>query len=718
MSATGLNPQPAAVAVSEQLNDSPLLSRVAETASYALTIFLGAFLLFQVQPIIAKIILPWLGGAAAVWSVCLLFFQGVLLLGYLYAHLLTSRIASRWQGAIHAALLGLSLFLLPILPSTRWRPTGAEEPALEVLLLLTVTVGLPYFLLSSTSPLLQAWYTQGRERATPYRFYALSNLGSMLALLTYPFFVEPKLTRPLQAKEWSFAYAGFAVLCTVLALMLRYRTVPASTTELVLPPDRRTQMLWILLAACGSALLLAITNHISQNIAAVPFLWIVPLSLYLLSFILCFEGHRWYHRGLFLRLLVIALAAMAYARIPGSSAIPFRVLIPLYCVGLFVCCMVCHGELAKLKPHPAYLTRFYLMCSLGGAIGALFVALIAPHVFSAYYELPISMAGCALLMLVVLYRDPESPFFAAKRKFPWLVLTALTAALIATLAFGIFKDVAYRRIVVRNFYGMLRVSDLALPDPDENKTNALPTPDRFYRQLLNGTIDHGIQLLDPARRREPTSYYTRSSGIGIALEAAGKRGPLRAGVIGLGAGTLAAYGRAGDYYSFYDINPLVVRIARQQFTFLQDSPARIAIVQGDARLSLEQQSPQQFDVLAVDAFSGDSIPVHLLTREAFALYFRHLKPGGVLAVHISNRFLDLQPVVEAGAAAFTKQALLIENDSQKSEGVYSSTWVLIGNRDGLLADPSILQAAEELTEQNGSQLWTDDYSSLLRVLKK
>lgn len=718
MSATGLNPQPSAVAVNKSVSAAAVSSRMGETAAYALTIFVSAFLLFQVQPIIAKIILPWLGGAAAVWSVCLLFFQSVLLLGYLYAHVLTSRISSRWQGALHAALLGTSLFLLPILPGNRWKPAGVEDPAIEVLLLLSVSVGLPYFLLSSTSPLLQAWYTQGRERATPYRFYALSNLGSMLALLSYPFVVEPKFTRALQAKGWSFAYAGLAIVCAGISLLLRYRSMPSPTTELALPPARRVQLMWISLAACGSALLLAITNHISQNIAAVPFLWIIPLSLYLLSFILCFEGHGWYHRGLFLRLLVIALGAMAYARIPGSSAIPFRVLIPLYCAGLFICCMVCHGELARLKPHPAHLTRFYLMCSLGGAIGALFVALIAPHVFSAYYELPVAITACVLLILVVLYQDSQNPFFAAKRKLPWLVLITFTVTLVATLAFGIFKEVAYRRVVVRNFYGMLRVSDLVLPDPDENKSTPLPTPDRYYRQLLNGTIDHGIQLLDPARRREPTSYYARSSGIGVVLQAAGKRGSLRVGVIGLGAGTLAAYGRTGDTYTFYDINPLVVRIAREQFTFLQDSPAHIAIVLGDARLSLERRPPQQFDVLAVDAFSGDSIPVHLLTREAFALYFRHLKPDGVLAVHISNRFLDLGPVVEAGAAAFTKQALLMENDSEKSEGVYSSTWVLVGNRDGVLSDPSILQAGEELTGENGLQLWTDDYSSLLRVLKK
>ncbi|PYX90777.1 MAG: hypothetical protein DMG68_00535, partial [Acidobacteria bacterium] len=512
----------------------------------------------------------------------------------------------------------------------------------------------------------------------------------MLALLSYPFLVEPRVTRALQAKGWSLAYAGVAVLCAVLALLLRRDAFATPRTDVGRSPDRRTQLLWIALAACGSALLLAVTNHISQNIAAVPFLWILPLSLYLLSFIVCFEGHRWYHRGFFLRLLVISLAAMAYARIPGSSNIPFMVLIPLYCAGLFVCCMVCHGELARLKPHPSHLTTFYLMCSLGGAIGALFVALIAPHVFSGYYELPVAMAGCAVLVLVVLYDDSESPFFHAERKLPWLVLIALTITLISTLGYGIFKETAHRRLVVRNFYGMLRVSDLALPDPDPDKTSLLPTPDRYYRQLLNGTIDHGMQLLDPARRREPTSYYARISGVGVALQAAGKRGPLRVGVIGLGAGTLAAYGRAGDHFTFYDINPLVVRIAHQQFTFLQDSPAHIDIEQGDARLSLEREAPQQFDLLAVDAFSGDSIPVHLLTREAFALYFRHLKADGVLAVHISNRFLDLQPVVEAGAAAFTKQAWLIENDSQKSEGVYSSTWVLIGNRDGVIADPDVI----------------------------
>src|SRR5207302_926082 len=394
-------------------------SRLASKFVYGSTIFASAFLLFQVEPIIAKIILPWMGGAAAVWSVCLLFFQAVLLLGYLYAHWLSRKFQPQVQHRIHIALLAVSLLTLPISPRESWKPTGAEDPALRILLLLTMTMGLPYFLLSSTSPLLQAWYARTRPGVSPYRFYALSNSGSLLGLLSYPLLVEPTISRVHQAVGWSIAYSGVAVLCALIALRARGESVSDFSQEQISRPEWKMRLLWAALAACGSALLLAVTNHISQNIAAVPFLWILPLSLYLLSFIVCFEGYRWYHRGFFLRLLVISLAAMAYARIPGSSNIPFMVLIPLYCAGLFVCCMVCHGELARLKPHPSHLTTFYLMCSLGGAIGALFVALIAPHVFSGYYELPVAMAGCAVLVLVVLYDDSESPFFHAERKLPW-----------------------------------------------------------------------------------------------------------------------------------------------------------------------------------------------------------------------------------------------------------------------------------------------------------
>ncbi|HYL13647.1 MAG TPA: fused MFS/spermidine synthase [Terriglobales bacterium] len=690
---------------------------LGSTFVYGATVFTSAFLLFQVEPLIANIILPWMGGAAAVWSVCLLFFQTVLLLGYLYAHWLANKFQPRVQGRIHIILLAASLLSSPILPKDSWKPSGAEEPALRVLFLLTMTVGLPYFLLSSTSPLLQAWYARTRPEVVPYRFYALSNGGSLLGLLSYPLLVEPIFSRAHQAVGWSIAYGGVVILCGIIALIARGELPSGLPPGPASRPDWRTRSLWVALAACGSALLLGVTNHISQNIAAVPFLWVIPLSLYLLSFILCFEGRAWYRRGLWLRLLGLALGGMAYALAPGYGSIPLYVLLPLYCVGLFVCCMVCHGELARLKPHSPYLTSFYLMVSLGGAVGALFVALLAPRVFSGWYELPIAMAACAVLVLIVLHRDPTSMFYRARWKPAWLGLIALAVGLIANLSVTSREQSKNVHLMVRNFYGVLRVEDLIAPGIVTMKGKYGPSADEdlHYRELLNGTIDHGTQFLSPARRREPTSYYSPDSGIGLALKVAGQRGRLRVGVIGLGAGTIAAYGRSGDSYVFYEINPLVLQIANREFSFLRDSSAKVNVILGDARLSLEQEKPQDFDVLAVDAFSGDSIPVHLLTREAFRLYFRHLKPDGILAVHISNKYLNLEPVVEAAADTLNKKAHLIENAPDAHRGIHHATWVLLGSPQGFEGKEQIAKVGTIL--DGHQQLWTDDYSSLLRVLK-
>lgn len=708
---------PVSPAQDQLIAEKPARASTTQVFLYGLTIFASAFLLFQVQPLIAKIILPWFGGVAAVWTVCLLFFQVVLLLGYLYAHMLTRNLRPAMQGRVHVALLAASLLALPILPKDSWKPSGVGDPALHILLVLAVTVGLPYFLLSSTSPLLQAWYTQSRVGAAPYRFYALSNAGSMLALLSYPTVVEPRISSRHQAVGWSLAYATVAVLFATIALSDRRETAAPRAQEAAPRPGWSTQLLWVALAACGSALLLAVTNYISLNIASVPFLWVIPLSLYLLSFILCFESHRWYRRGLFLRLLGVALGGMTYALSMQFANAPLVVLIPLFCVGLFICCMFCHGELARLKPHPAHLTSFYLMCSLGGALGAVFVALLAPRLFSGLDELPIAMGFCAILILVVLRRDPDSPFYRARLEPTWLGLVALSATLIVSLSMIVQEPAAGTRVMVRNFYGVLRVIDKVSPSLLHDTTQNPDVSDPHYRELLNGTIKHGMQFLAPVLRRLPTSYYGPDSGIGVTLAAMGRRGPLRVGVIGLGAGTIAVYGRPGDHYTFYEINPLVVEIANHEFTYLRESRAKVDVTLGDARLSLEREPPQQFDVLAVDAFSSDSIPVHLLTREVFALYFRHLKPDGVLAVHISNKYLDLQPVVQAAATLLKKDAMLVQNAGDDERGVSVSKWILVGSGQDFFHQPAVEQAGSLLPPAGQQQLWTDDYSSVFRLLK-
>ena len=679
--------------------------------------------MFQVEPLIAKIILPWFGGSASVWMVCLLFFQVVLLLGYLYAHLLAHAIPSRVQRPLHAALLAASVLAVRILPRDAWKPTGPEHPAMRILLLLCVTVGLPYFLLSAASPLLQTWYAQSRASASPYRFYAVSNAGSMLALVSYPLLVEPFFSNSHQALAWELSYAAVAVLSGAIALFLRGNGRIEATAETQRAqnesrPAWKLQALWVALAACGSALLLAVTNHISQNIASVPFLWILPLSLYLLSFILCFDARGWYRRELFLRMLGIALGAMTYALAPAFAALPWKVLILLYCAGLFVCCMFCHGELVRLKPHPEHLTSFYLMISLGGAVGAVFVSLLAPQMFSGYYELEVALGLCAVLVLVVHYRDLKGGFFGGRRDVG-LVMVGLVAAVMVSLFVIAREQKDNTRLIVRNFYGVLRVIDEVEPNVVlvQGNTAQRLDEDPRYRKLMNGTIDHGLQFLGEARRREPTTYYGRGSGVGIALQAAGRQRSLLVGAIGLGIGTVAAYGRRDDEYTFYEINPLVVKVAKEEFTFLRDSEARTDVILGDARLSLEREQPQGFDVLVVDAFSGDSIPVHLLTREAFELYSSHLKPDGVLAVHVSNQYLDLQPVVAAAAKWLGKEAVVVNHEVNSSKGIYPTTWILVGNPSGFLGQPEIEKAGQVLSASQQLQLWTDNYSSLWRVLK-
>jgi SAM-dependent methyltransferase len=674
---------------------------------YALTILVSAFLLFQVQPVIAKIILPWFGGSAAVWTVCLLFFQMALLLGYLYAHALVRYLKPRTQMLVHAGLLLVSALALPVYPSASWKPVGGGDPTLRILGLLAVTVGLPYFLLSTTGPLLQAWYSRRFHGAMPYRLYALSNAGSMFALLSYPVLFEPVFTTHQQAWMWSVAYGVFALLCLVTAI--RSGNAAAETVaepEAVERPSAKKYLMWLLLPAVASVLLLAITNHLSQNVAAIPFLWVLPLSIYLLSFILCFEGSGWYRRNPYLQLLAVALGSMAYAlSVDSTGSVPIKVMVPLFTMGLFTCSMVCHGELARLKPHPRYLTHFYLMIAAGGALGGLLVGLVAPHLFNAIYEMPLGLVACAVLVVWVLRQDAELKWFQRWRQPAPIVAAVLTVALAVFVGLQVRDSVRATRELVRNFYGALKVRD-----------NGPATQLDATRTLTNGTINHGEQFLNPARRDLPTTYYGPDTGVGLAIREKGKSGAIRVGVIGLGTGTLAAYGRLGDYFRFYEINPLVLRLAHTEFSFLGDSKAKVDVAMGDARLSLERESPENFDVLVVDAFSSDSIPVHLLTLEAMELYFRHLRPDGVLAVHISNRYLDLEPVLAGETRATGKMARVVDTDDDDTQDVFGATWVLMTSRASGFHGEELRNSAE-IGSQRTVRLWTDDYSNLFRILK-
>jgi SAM-dependent methyltransferase len=671
---------------------------------YALTIFASAFLLFLLQPIVAKQILPWFGGSAAVWTTCLVFFQSTLLLGYAYADFSVRRLTPRAQARLHMVLLVLSLAVLPIIPGAFWKPTGLESPIWMILGLLSATIGLPYFVLSTTSPLIQAWFARTFLGRSPYRLFALSNLASMLALLGYPFLLEPWIATRMQAWGWSAGYAAFVGLGVLAARKGRragelapLRTAsPADATPTSAPPTLSRQLLWCGLAATSSAMLLAVTSHITQNVAAVPLLWIVPLSLYLITFIVCFDGEGWYRREIFLAMLAAALGVMGWTLADPKLAHVLAIQIDVFCAGFFIACMFCHGELVTCKPAPRYLTRFYLMVALGGALGSVLVGVVAPLAFSANFDLAFVLVACALLLL-------------CRTRGEALVFPALAAiSLAVTVGCGIWSMVEFYQDTIytsRNFYGMLRVQDSGGDDVDRRRT------------LVHGTIMHGKQYLHPSFQSEPTSYYTRNSGIGRLIEAMHPRkGSIKVGVIGLGTGTLATYGAKGDVYRFYEINPGVVSVAQRDFTFLKNSDATIELSLGDARLSLEREAPQQFDVLAIDAFSSDAIPVHLITREAVEVYLRHMKPDGVIAFHVTNRYLNLVPVVEAIANELGLQALWFDDPGLEPFGSASS-WVLLAKDPARLNDPRLTDPSSRIETRRDWRVWTDDFNNLVQVLK-
>ncbi len=672
-----------------------------------ITIFLGAFLLFQVQPIIGRYILPWFGGGPAVWTTCMLFFQVLLVGGYAYAHWLGSLRSTRTQGAVHMALLAATLFFLPLDPrGLLSREASSADPSGRILLVLAASISGPYLLLSSTGPLLQRWFHLRYPERSPWRLYSLSNTGSFLALLSYPFAVEPYFRMRTQSWSWSALYIVFAIVCGWSAWTLRGIAVPEPSDDRAAPdvrPGITTILFWIALAAFGSILLLATTNLISQDVAVVPFLWVAPLSVYLLTFVLTFENERWYRRPAF-AIAAGILGPAGCAVMAAAIGVPPWWQLAVYLAALFVMCMVCHGELALARPSARHLTTFYLAIAVGGALGGVFVALISPHIFARFDEYPIGVTGACLLGALGWVRSGalkqwSSGTLALRVPLMALVIGSLTG--IVTIV-----DSGNQTVVAqsRNFYGVLRVTE---------REDDL---DRRIRELTHGRIRHGYQFLQSPQNTWPTSYFGPHSGIGIVLnELAGVR---RVGIVGLGAGTLAAWGRPGDTFRFYEINPDVVSVARKWFTYLRDSKAREEIVLGDARVELDRElsGPAQplFDVLAVDAFSGDAIPLHLLTNECADVYRRHLRPDGLLLFHISNNLLRLDPVVRGLARHLGWQAVSFVSPENEATGESRSLWVLVTGNSEFLKRPVIAHA-----DSTGGQVidWTDDFASLWHVLK-
>ncbi len=671
---------------------------------YPLTIFLASFLLFLSEPMTARQLLPAFGGSAAVWMTCLVFFQTGLLAGYLYAHLLTGTHPRRWYMPLHLALLAaaVSLALVSAAPTFPSAST-ALSPILGIFAALTRSIGLPFFLLASTSPLLQVWFVRVEHRPVPYHLFALSNAASLLALLLYPSLIETHLTLHTQRHLWSWGVVLFALFSAVLAWRAQAQShpadlSPADTPEPSFPPSSfRSKLLWFLLPLAASMQLSAVTGHLTSNVAAIPLLWILPLAVYLLSFILAFEIPRLVHRGLLGRLLIVMLAGLGYFLSKTDVSLPISIGILFFLLELFLACFLLHGETFVRRPaNPRETTLFYLLLASGGAAGAFLIAIAAPLIFNANYDLVLSFLVTAALVLVLTWRDG----------FAQRLVWATGTGLMFLLLLGLHRAYTHSALLeTRNFYGSLRVKS--------NVTSA-GAP---MRELLNGTIQHGTQIFTPELAHTPTAYYAPDSGIGLALARCCASHPLHLGVVGLGVGTLAAYGRAGDRIRFYEINPAVLPIAKNLFTYLRDSPASLTFIEGDARASLAAEPSQRFDVLAVDAFSGDAIPLHLLTTQAMALYCRHLAPGGILAFHVSNQYVDLAPEIAQLAQTAGLSARNLSTPAHEATGEFRASWVLVTADPAFFDQPAIAPFATAIASRPGIFPWTDDFSSLLPAIR-
>jgi hypothetical protein len=669
---------------------------------YSLTIFLSAFLLFAAEPMAAKQLLPTLGGSSAVWTTCLVFFSVVLLLGYLYAHWISSIFTPAQQAVAHVLLLTVALLSLGI--HVRPNPGAVSyHPAWTVFRVLATVIGLPYLSLASTTPLLTAWYASSFEGRSPYRLFALSNFASLLALASYPLFIEPRLSMSRQTVWWSVGFVFFAVICGAIAWQRRRRAPLRDAVEpAAQPPEQSVTPLstpgfWFVLAMGGGMMLTAVTSHMSANIAAIPLLWLPPLALYLLSFILAFQGAWRPVRQFMLRVVLFTVALMAWVLRDIRVQFPIMLSVPLFLFGVFVTCFFLHGELYARRPGSAGLTRFYLIAAGGGAAGTLLVGVMAPLLFRANYDLSCTLVVVALIALAATWHDGWG------LRIVWVAGATAAIVVLSTQVRQYDEDAV---ALMRNFYGTLRVRETHLPPQSDTD-----------RQLLNGTIEHGAEWFAPQYRGQPLTYYAPDSGLGLAMRLCCGTSPKRVGVIGLGTGTIASYGNAGDVIRFYEINPLVERLARHWFTFLHDSSAQTDVVLGDARLSMAAEAPQHFNVIAVDAFSGDAIPVHLLTREAVALYRRHLEPGGIIAFHVSNQYIDLEPVVVGIASNAGLHALSVHSHGDEQNGYYFADWILVSANQAFLNQPEVFNNSSPMFLRAGVRLWTDDYSSVFPLLK-
>jgi len=664
-------------------------------------IFLASFLLFLVEPIAAKQLLPVLGGSASVWIACLVFFQTALLLGYLYAHRFMRR--ARWID--HVLFLALG-----VVAAVWWAKSGlyagdqaSSHPIRTIFGALGVSIGVPFLLLAATSPLLQAWWARILPGGVPYKLYALSNLASLLALAAYPTVIEPHLALHTQRIVWSAGFVVFALLAAVLTWRTRSelagRSMAVDADESVKKPaSLRQKLLWVALPMGAAMQLSAVTAYLTANVAAIPLLWVLPLGVYLITLILAFEFPRLLPRGILTRFLIVMLAGLAYMLMQVDVTVPLRIALIFFLVEVFFACLFLHSEAYALRPErTSESTLFYLLFAGGGALGSFLIGIVMPLVFSFNLDLEISFFAVAALALAVTWLSGWSP------RLLWSVASVLMLALLVTVYRAYQHDTL---VSIRNFYGSLRVR--------QNHGY----PGATLRTLTNGTIQHGTQIFGTDElRKTPTTYYGRDSGIGIVMSSGQPDRKRNIGVIGLGAGTLAAYTHPGDRLKFYEINPAVEPIALSLFTYMRDSGAQVQVETGDARATLEREAPQNFDVLVVDAFSGDAIPLHLLTTEAVNLYERNLAPDGILAFHVSNQHVDLAPAIALLAKSAGMQAVQVTSPPNDQKGEFIATWVLLCRDPAVFARSEFADHSSPPHELAGLRVWTDDYSSLLPVLR-
>ncbi|MEP1554670.1 MAG: integral membrane-like protein [Paraglaciecola sp.] len=692
---------------------------------FLITIITSAFLLFQIQPILAKNLLPTWGGGSSVWTTSMLFFQSMLLLGYAHAFCLSFIKNVKSQLTLQALFLLFSLSLIPSLLKTPPYLTKISSPEASILVSLFLEIGVPFYLLSSTGVLLQHWYSKHCQQETSaYPFYAWSNLASLIALLSYPFLIEPYIGLAQQKLIWSYTYFGFVIFNLILILNLyrqqhfavfkplTYKNSQTSsdkhsnlTPEHFNTPTLKSKVLWMVLPLLAVVLLLSITQLLTLNISPSPLLWIVPLSLYLLSYIIGFSNLNIYQKGPWLTLFPFCVLASLLMFFFGSH---FNSLsqIAMYNFILLVVAVICHGELRKIAPSSHDLPRFYLYVALGGMLGGVFVSIIAPHLFKQLTEFPIAIFGIFLILGVIYFPQPTKTLNA--KGMAWcLGLLILPASYYALSHVYTRYDIAN----IRNFYGYLSVKEVE-------------TEHGISRRLVDGTTVHGEQLFNTAIDSTKI-YYGPNTGINLALKHVQQRTSINMAVIGLGAGVLAGFGRPSDHLTFYELNPAVKYLAESQFDYLKNTQADTQIVMGDGRVSLTKalirpkakQSKNLLDVLIIDAFTSGAIPSHLLTLEAYEIYWKHLKDKGLLVIHTSNNHVDLVPLLFALAENDNKTASYF-NTSNVSKYDYGSEWVVITNDKSFKASARTNLIEKTLKNHTSNQLiWTDDFNSLLPIMK-